>query len=85
MQHVGEAGGHPEAPRTTETPPLPLMANPHEVRNDQESPKIKALGDGRAWGWGGRSMEKWSHGPKESVILDGGLCALILFVINRKS
>lgn len=84
MQHVGEAGGHPKAPRTTETPPLPLMANPHEVRNDQESPKIKALGDGRAWGWGG-GVWRNGHMDPRSLILGGGLCALILFVINRKS
>ena len=65
MQHVGEAGGHHKAAGTTEAPPLPLMANLHEVRNDQESPKIKALGDGRAWGWGRGGVWRNGHmGPR---------------------
>lgn len=60
-QHVGEAGGHHEAPS------LPLTVNPYEVRNNRESPKIKVQRDGGKAG----NMEKRSNEAKECVVLDG--------------
>lgn len=66
MEHVREASGHHKAPGTTEEPLK-------EVRNSLESPRIKAQHDGTDMGGGGwvESMEKWSHGPKESVFFWG--------------